>query len=367
MIRVLMMIDEAGTGGGQNHVALLATGLDRERFQVHLLCGEEGPLVERLKAVGIGVSVGKMSNRPSATSLVVCRREIRRFGPDLVHTHGGTAGFTGRVGSIGLRGLKRVHTYHGLHYLHDRRSLRNRMFRHVDAVLLGVTDRIICVAESDMELGKEYGVVDQEKTSVIRNGIDLAQFLNLQRNVQPGAPVVGVIGRLHIQKGHRWFLEAASKVVRDVPSARFRIIGDGELRSELMRQAAELGLRDRAEFPGDRQEIATELGEVDLLVIPSLWEGLPLVLLEAMAAGVPVVASAVDGILEAAENGREALLVPPADSSALASAMIRLLQHPAEASRLASAARLRVRREFSAERMVERTAALYDTVVTGGS
>jgi glycosyltransferase involved in cell wall biosynthesis len=182
--------------------------------------------------------------------------------------------------------------------------------------------------------------------------------------VAPEDRLVGTLGRLdEPKKGLRTFLAAAARVAAAEPRARFVLIGDGPARQELERRAASLGLRERVRFHGEVEDPERLLPGLDLLAQPSLWEGFGLSVVEAMAAGVPVVASRVGGIPEAARDESEAVLVPPGDATRLAEAMVSLLRDPARAARLGAAGRRRALEEFSLERLVEETAALYDTLL----
>ncbi len=360
--RVLLMIDDAEVGGGQQHVLLLAQRM--KRFDPHVACHGAGYLVDRLKESGIPFHPLEMSNRPGIGSLLSCRRLLRQLKPAIIHTHGGTAGFTGRVASLGIPRRKAVHTYHGLHYLHDLTSVRNKVFRLVDGILLHVTDRIVCVAQSDVDLGIRRGVADKAKTVLIRNGIDTEAFQH-NRGERIRKTVIGTVGRLHIQKGHTVLLKAFAAVVKAGRELELRIIGEGELAETLGAEARQLGIADLVDFRGAKQDISTELAEMDVFALPSLWEGLPLALLEAMAAGVPIVATSVDGVREVVTDAQDALLVPPSDVGLLAGAIQRLVEDKALAEKLAASALSRVRRDFSVDRMVGQTESVYEELTEG--
>jgi glycosyltransferase involved in cell wall biosynthesis len=168
-------------------------------------------------------------------------------------------------------------------------------------------------------------------------------------------PVVLTVARLDKQKGLDCLLEAAALV----PEARFVLAGDGPERARLVAQAHALGLNDQVVFLGYRRDIPELLASCDLFVLPSLFEGLPLSILEAMAAGKPVIASAINGTDEAVFHGKTGLLVPPGDAAALSQAIRTLLFDPALAQRLVTAGRSQVQREFSVETMVQRVTDIY--------
>ena len=194
---------------------------------------------------------------------------------------------------------------------------------------------------------------------VIPLGIELDRFTAAAPALPPDGRAVGTVGRLAAQKGQRYLIDAAPAVLARHPDARFVVVGDGELRGELERLAAARGVADRVLFTGARDDVPGLLASFDLFACPSLFEGLCLAVIEAQAAGVPVVATPVGGIRETVEDGVTGFLVPPTDSAALAERIVFCLEHPDEARRVAAEARRRVGR-FSRERMVEETLALYD-------
>ena len=195
----------------------------------------------------------------------------------------------------------------------------------------------------------------REPSHVIELGIDLERFASGKRLFDPDGPLVGNVARLAEQKGQRTLLEAAA----ELPGVKFAIVGEGELRGELERRTDELGLHDRVLFTGARDDVPDLLATFDVFAFPSLFEGLCLAVIEAQAAGVPVVATPVGGIRETVVDGETGLLVPPQDPQALAAAIRRLLDDRELAGRLAAEARRRVHERFSVQRMVEETLALY--------
>lgn len=195
------------------------------------------------------------------------------------------------------------------------------------------------------------------RTHVIELGIDLERFAS-GTSIRPpgGGPVVGNVARLVEQKGQRYLLEA----IAELPGVTAVLVGEGKLRRDLERLAAELGLADRVTFTGVRDDVPDLLASLDVFALPSLFEGLCLAVIEAQAAGVPVVATPVGGLRETVIDGETGLLVPPRDSRALAEGIRWLLEHPAEAARMAQEAKRRVFERFSEQTMVERTLELYE-------
>jgi glycosyltransferase involved in cell wall biosynthesis len=186
-----------------------------------------------------------------------------------------------------------------------------------------------------------------------------AAHLRQSLGIPPTAHLVGAVGRLAPQKGYSFLLAAIPQVLAQQPDCYFLIIGDGALRAELAQQASGLGIAERVLFAGARHDVEMLYQVMDLLVLPSLWEGLPTVLLESMAAGIPVIATATSGSVELIEHEVTGLLTPVGDSVALAAALLRLLQAPALGARLSTAAKDRIQNRFAIQTIADQYAALY--------
>jgi glycosyltransferase involved in cell wall biosynthesis len=188
-----------------------------------------------------------------------------------------------------------------------------------------------------------------------------------QLGLGAGSKLIATVGRLAEAKGHSFLIDAAKPIISRFPEAHFLIIGDGDLRGSLERQTDESGVTENVHFLGYSEVVADLLTAADLFVLPSLWEGLSVALLEAMAAAKPIVATAVAGTEEALVPGRTGLVVPPGDSQALADGILQLLRDPARAQAMGQAARQRVERQFSAERNAAEHVALYRRLSGSGS
>jgi len=236
-------------------------------------------------------------------------------------------------------------------------------FRALEALCLSCVDAIAAVSASGRNIWQRRDRGTATKTRVIYNGIEVApqreEVSSRETRREIGVPdralVVGVSAGLAPVKGHRYLLDAFPAVLRSVPEARVMLAGDGPCRKELQRQAEELGISDRVTFLGHRDDIDRVVEAYDVIALPSLSESMPFSLLEGMARGKPVVASAVGGIPELVEDGRTGYLVPPGDSHALARALVRVLSDQRTTVRMGQAARERVQEYFSLERMVRET------------
>jgi glycosyltransferase involved in cell wall biosynthesis len=284
---------------------------------------------------------------------------LRDHDISLVHTHAGIGWEgTAEVQAAHQAGLKVVRTEHLPYLLADPQQ------QHDYHELTGLVDRIICVSNDALGSYEAAGV-PREKLRLVRNGVQAprnAQQRSSTRaslHVAPDASLFLTVGRLTEQKGHSYLLVAASQVHEQFPAAVFAFAGDGPLRDELQAQASRLGLDDSVRFLGHRGDVPDLLAAADACVLPSLFEGLSLVVLEAMALQLPVIASNVCGNAEAVVNGTTGRLVPARDSAALAAALLELLDHPPLARQWGCAGAIRFRREFSAERMARQTLDVY--------
>jgi len=360
--RVLQVINTSDEGGGGRHLFQLISRLDPLSFTPTVATTDHGPLVGRLEKWNVRVvDIDMMRARVDPRPVLKLRRLCSR-GFDLVHLHGTRAGFFGVLALGGVQPRPRVlYTVHGLSCNRLGSATVRRFFRGVERYVAARADRVISVSEGDRRWGVESGLFLADRTTSIPNGVDLSALpttlpVPLSRD---GDAEIVTIARLVSQKGITHLLEAARRVLDAHPRVRFTVFGDGPERPALEAQAARLALGDRFRFAGASADVVSNLGSYDLFVLPSLWEGMPISLLEAMGAGRAVIATAVSGSSELVLDGVTGLLVPPADPGALAEAIGSLLRDRGAAAAMGAAARDRVRRDFSVERMVSSTAAIY--------
>ncbi len=366
-IRVMEMIDRPGLGGGQTALLLLAESLDRDAFDVFVCSGGEGPLSNETRKKGLVFVTAPLDKKLGIRSGKSIASLLEEWKIDVLHTHGGVAGLHGRTAarSAGTRAV--VHTLHGIHYLHYRNPLLRRLYVQLERRYSRFTDRLILVCQSDLRQARRFRLAPEQKMRVVLNGTSVPPHPGTERlsrlrselGWMPGRPVVGTVARLHRQKGIIHLLRAGKRILQAVPESLIAIVGDGPQAEMLKRQADRLGLGQNCLFLGAREETHPLMALFDVFVLPSLWEGLPFVLVEAAALGKPIVATAVDGVPEVLEDGRTGLLVPPGDPGALAEAVIRLFRDRDEAGRLGENAKSLVPSRFPLRRMVEQTQNLY--------
>ncbi len=369
-IRVLQMIDQPFLGGGQRHLLSLSRSLDRSRFEVAVCSRGGGPLVEELRSLGIPHFPVRFQKSVSRILIRDIRNVLESHPFDILHTHGGLAGFFGRWAARKNRIPAVVHTLHGIHYLYYRNPLQRAAYICLERLFSRFTDAVVFVSDADREKGRKYRLAPHSRSYVIKNGIDFSVFSSqadrpvaLEGLPDPGrGPLLGTVARLHRQKGVEYFIRSAGEILNEIPAARIWIIGDGPLSSSLQRLIEESGLEGRVHLLGGRQNIPTYLKRFDVMVLPSLWEGLPYVLLEAAALAKPVVTTSIDGIMELIEDEKSGLLVPPGDPKKLAQAVIRMLRDRNLAARLGERFRDEVVQTYTLEKMVDRIQRLYEEV-----
>ncbi|MEP9411063.1 MAG: glycosyltransferase family 4 protein [Candidatus Brocadia sp.] len=366
-IRVLEMIDDASVGGGQVHVLTLAKHLDCGKFEVSIACKGLGFLVDEAGKLGINTISVTMDNRISLKTFREVTQLLRLSNFDILHTHGGTAGFWGRIGAfIAGRPVVRIHSYHGMHYLSKNHTFPPHL-RVIDQLLLSLTDKVVCVCPSDYRKGLEAGIVNEKKGVIIQYGIEMEKFQNLRRRealraqygLDESTLLFGNVGRLHVQKGQRHLLEAFRIVKGKLPHVRLWIIGEGELKYELEKFAQDLGIYDSVYFLGARTDVHELLSAIDVFVLPSLWEGQPISIMEAGAAGKPIIATNIDGIADILTNEKNALLVPVKDPDALAAAMVRLFEDTVLRNYLSASIKSKISDNFTVEKMTKQIGELY--------
>jgi glycosyltransferase involved in cell wall biosynthesis len=289
------------------------------------------------------------------------RRLVKEQRFDLVHAHIYASAAASALATLGIA-VPLVVTEH------TEGAWQGQRAHLVSHLIYRRACRIIAVSSPIRRRLIERDGVPPEKISFIPNAVIPASNTYpdasgaLPEEWQEG-PLVGTVARLQPEKGIANLLQAAARTSAFCPLARFLVVGDGPLREELNCLADRLGLRDRVRFLGHRADARGLIGLLDVLVVPSVSEGTPLTVLEAMAGGVPIVASAVGGIPDQVRHDREGLLVPPNDTAALGDALLELLQDPARARRLGEAGRRRANSKFAHAAMVRKIEAVYEAAL----
>jgi glycosyltransferase involved in cell wall biosynthesis len=365
-LQLLLAVDSLEVGGAERHVVDLALALRRKGHEVEVTCSVSGGLCEPLEAARVPVwplTRRLVKRRVSLRYARGIRNLLKERTFDLVHAHIFASAVAAAIATLG-KSVPLVITEHTEASWQTWRTRRVSRWAHRRA------KRVIAVSTPIERRLIEHDGVPPNLVTLIPNAVTPASD---EPPDPAGAlpdgglehPLIGVVARLQPEKGVATFLKAAVRVSEVSPQARFLVVGDGPLRGELLDLAEHLGLSERVRFLGYRSDSRALMELMDVLVVPSLTEGSPLIVLEAMAAGVPLVASAVGGIPDQVRHGREGILVPPDDPDALGEALGALLQDPAYARRLGEAGCRRTQNEFSHETLVRRIEGIYRAAIGG--
>jgi glycosyltransferase involved in cell wall biosynthesis len=375
-IRVLHLITRLIVGGAQENALDTARLLDKSRWEVAVVAGpetgSEGSLIQAAREQGVDLTIQPALVRrvhPLKDLLAVWR--LRRLIKDgrytIVHTHSSKAGILGRWAARFAGAPVIVHTVHGWGHHSRQRPIVRAGYIWLERLTSVITDRLIVVSSLSGTSGLVERIATADDYVTIRSGIDVARFsrprvarreTRAYWRVPQEAVVIGTVTRLSPQKAPLDFVRAAAMVVKEAPGTWFIMVGDGPLRGAVEKLAAELRIADQLVLTGLRADVPELLAAFDVFALSSLWEGLPRVLPQAMAAGLPIVSTACDGCVEAVQHEVTGLLTPPGEPAALATAVLSLLKDPALARRVGAAGRGRAE-AFSDRTMLEQIEALY--------
>lgn len=380
-LRVLQLVDSLGIGGAEGLTISLAAGLREQGVDARvgsLLVEDGNPLADQLQAAGVPwldlrrMSTGLLDPRPGLAVASYLRRE--RI--DLVHTHLRYANITGRVGAV-LARRPSVTTVHAqvldpTRLVEPGAGWRGEVTRQLDYLTArAVGTAIVAVSEVQRQAYLTVARVEPERVVTVLNGVDLDTYrpnpeararLRAQLELDAETTLFATVAMLRPHKGVRHLLEAAGLLRAARRAARYVVVGDGPERASLEAQATALGLHDAVSFLGARHDVSTVLAAADAYVHPSLHEALPTSVLEAMAVGLPVVATRIGGLSEMVLDGETGLLVPPARVDVLAGAMTVLLD-PARRASVGAAGRAWVSKHASRTDWVARIRGLYEQVI----
>jgi glycosyltransferase involved in cell wall biosynthesis len=368
VIRLMNVVPTLLCGGTENQFMNLARSLDPARFSVRFGClRRRGQFISELSERGMPLTEYHVATFRSMKAVVQqarLARDVRQHRIDIVHTYS----FYGNVFAIPPA---RMAAPVVVASIRDRGPYLTPMQKRVQRHVCRLADCVLVNADAVKTWLADEGF-DPARIVVIPNGVDLGRFAaprdpaDLRRSLQvpEGARLVAVVSRLHRMKGIEDFLDAAAMVAATRDDVRFLVVGeppaaDTHYFTELIGRARALGIAGRVIFTGLRSDVPAVLAAVDVSVMPSLNEALSNVLLESMAAGAPVVATAVGGTTEALADGQSGVVIPPGDPAAMAAAIGRLLDHPGIARELGARARTTIAEKFSLDRMVAATETVY--------
>ncbi|MEK6590553.1 MAG: glycosyltransferase family 4 protein [Nitrospinota bacterium] len=384
MLHIITRMDK---GGSAENTLLTVLGLNKERYDVTLVkgtalesvmgdCEKEAHERDLKKALDSGVKiitlnelVRRVSPLSDLKSFIRLFSIIRQGNYHVVHTHTSKAGIIGRWAAWFCRTPVIIHTPHGHIFYGYYGKFITWLFRLIERFTAIVTDRIITLTDRCKQEHIDFKIAPPEKFLTIHSGVEIGRFLGVStqdtekiRNefhIPNTYLIVGTVGRLTEVKGHTYFINAASEVLKDIKNIKFMITGDGPLKPDLKREADLLNISDEILFTGWRGDIPALLSVLDIFVLPSLNEGMGKVLIEAMLLKKPVIASRVGGIPDLIRDGENGILVKPASPHGLAGAMLSLIKSEDKRKEMGLCGR-GIAESYSSEKMVQNIERLYE-------
>jgi len=366
-IKILHVIGGVEIGGAEKHILQLLEHMDQDRFEVHLCCLFPRPFAQVAEEAGITVHVINMKNKFNFLAVGQMIKIIRQNNIDIVHTHGVRANLVGRMGAR-LAGVKSiVTTVHSVLEQDYPAYLARLINKLMEKITERYVTRFITVSQLLQDDLIAKGIAPRRVVTV-HNGLDPEEF-NINRvntdvrarfRIPQEYPVIGIIARLHPVKGHDVFLQAAHELQKELPHTRFLMVGSGFHRPWIEAEVERLGLVGKAIFTGFMEDIPSVLAALDVLIVPSYSEGFGLTAIEAMAMGIPVVATRVGGLPEIITHQANGLLIAPGDSKDLTKKILWLLDNPVKAEEMIVQGKRTVADKFTIQGMVDKTQELYE-------
>jgi glycosyltransferase involved in cell wall biosynthesis len=368
--RILHLISSSGFLGAENVVLELAKESTKQGYWVAIGSIENRnnlhmELADRAVNEGLKVHIFPCKGRFDPKTIASIQDFIDREQPNILHSHGYKSNFYAWR-ALSNKRIPWIVTNHG-----KRVGMKLSVYNRLNIFFMKKADRIVAVSQSLADEMTKKGI-SSTKIVVIDNGINLQRFANLPKNndlrksfgLNGNNTIIGTVGSLTEEKGHVYFIEAARQVIDKNPECRFLIVGDGIQRQFLEKKTADLGLTDKVIFTGSRKDVPEILPTLDAFVLPSLKEGLPMALLEAMASKVPVIATSVGAIPKVIEHGINGMLIPPKNSDVIAEAINTMLSDGNSAKEMAQRGFEKVRDHFSADIMARKYLAIYKELLS---
>ena len=374
--RVMQLALTLDIGGLEMLVFDLVRKLDRRKYEPIVCCLQTGPLAEKIERAGIRLVY--MEKRPGLDCALILRlaRLIKRERIDILHSHNKGVHLYGALAAQ-MAGIPLIHTRHGRNLLNDGNvSSRFTLLRKglVNRLLYSLTDLTVAVSYDSRKIALKQDRVCEEKVITIHNGVDVQKYARNLGNEQIRRMkqdmgiyeddfIIGIVARLSPEKDHNILLEAFAIVYNKIRDIKLVIVGDGSLKEKLIKKALALELDSNVFFLGTREDIPEILKLFDVFVLSSYTEGIALTLLEAMSAGLPVIATNVGGNPEVVLDKVTGLLAPPRDPCKLADAIMQIASNREDAERMGRAGKKRVAEHFSLQRMVKEYEEAYDSLI----
>ena len=375
-INLLYVITKLELGGAQKQLLSLIERIDQKKYNIFLITAYQGLLVHDASSIkGLSLRRSRFLERSlnplkDFLALIEIYRFIIKNKINIVHTHSSKAGILGRwAGKIANVSVT-IHTIHGWPFHQWQNPIARQLCIFLERLTAIITNKLIAVCEYDIKKGIKFKIGKREKYVLIRYGIDKGAFTDYNNvlgkrkelAIESAQAVVGMVACLKPQKSPQDYIKVASLVTKVFPQVKFLLIGDGQLRPKIEKLIQKFNLKDSVILTGWRKDIPQVLSAIDIFMLTSLWEGLPIVALEALAASKPVIATDTGGIQEIVKDGKTGFLVPPKNINMLAERLMILLKDRTLRFKMAEEARNSLGSEFTYGYMVNKTEELYESL-----
>lgn len=377
-INLLFVITKLELGGAQKQLLSLIKHLDKERFNLFLFTSSYGLLVKEAQAI-IGLSLYKskylereINPLKDLLALLEIISFIRKNHIQILHTHSSKAGILGRAAALFTKVKVVIHTVHGWSFNDYQPRVKRLFFIWLERLSARFSDKLIVVSDYDRQKGLDNHIGSENKYSLIRYGVDYAEFNIKDQNIReelginPNDLVVGMVACFKPQKSPQDFIRLAFLTGQNIANVKFILVGDGTLRSRIERLINKFNLRNKIILTGWRNDIPRILSAIDAFVLTSLWEGLPIAVLEAVASSKPIVATNTGGISEIVIENKSGFLAKPKDVSGLSERLSILLKDKLLRDYIADNAGKSLGPDFEIENTAGQTEQLYEDLIKQG-
>jgi len=354
-IKIVYLINSLALGGAEKLLLDICRLIDKDKFEVFVCTvNGSGPLYSQFEKLGINLKIFQKKSKIGLNVIGQIYKFLKEIKPQIVHTHLFAGDTWGRIAAIFARTPIIIVTEHNLNL--DEGFIK----KLIKLILSWFTDKIIAVSEGVRDYSIKIEKIKADKLEVVYNGIDLEKFaFRGYKPIDLANVKAGVVARLEKQKGHQYLIAALPLILKKYPNLILNIIGTGSLEHELQSQIENLNIKDKVIFRGAQLELDKILEQMDLFILPSVWEGLGIAILEAQAVGVPVLASNVGGVKEIVIDKKTGLLFEPKDPQGIFEAVDNLILNPNLQKEIVDNAYNQVIKKFSLDQMIKAYTDLY--------
>ncbi len=369
-IKILLLTESGGYGGNQTKILSILRNINRENFMVFAAAKGGGVFESEIQNLNVSFYNVELPKVLRTKYLKQIQNIYHSEKFDIVHSFGSSAGFYGRTLKKHHPEIKSIHSIHGIHYLFNANFFKKNASKSVEQYLVQYTDLTICENQNDFKIALENKLINPEKTVVINNGINISQFTNRKKNTEllyslglnENNFVIGNISRFEAQKNQSLIIQAAYYLVKKYPQLRFVLAGSGEQLKSMKEFASDAHLDNYIIFPGEIENTADYYSFFDLFVFPSFWDGMPYVLLEAMASRRSIICSKLANTMEIIKDNYSALTINPHNMDDLFQKILVLYQDKELSEKIAQNAIIEST-QYDESEMVKKYEAVYSEVI----